>query len=456
MSSFPFVSIIVLNYFGENVISHTLDSLVNQTYPEEKMEIIVIDNNSLDKSRPIISLYAKKFKNIRYKFLPKNIGFASGNNEGIKMARGKYVALVNNDCTPDREWLYHLVNEAEKDTNTFAVSSRIMLYPKFFQIKISKPYNYTIEKVNLSHSPLLRFTRDKAVPIFFKTEEGEILCDIPFDPEKKQSITIDLTFRKKNANTITNDTSIRVLNFSKSTFTSNKKSEFGHTIVYSLNIDLDGLDLRKFSFEKIQNAGILMFQDGYGRDIGAKVRYMTQDYETYTNQYNKSKEIYAACGAAVMYRKDLLKKLGYLNEEFFMYYEDVDISERARLAKYTIRYCPKAVVRHLHALSSGEWSPFFIYQTERGRLLHVFFNFPFRVFLYQYLSFVLKSIGRLTLNIYSIKSLQISVQYLLLALNLFLIMPSIITKRRHLLKNINRAEIGNEYQKILSGYWYTH
>ena len=105
-------------------------------------------------------------------------------------------------------------------------------------------------------------------------------------------------------------------------------------------------------------------------------------------QYDREREIYAADGAAVLFRRDILKKIGLLDECFFMYYEDVDISERARIHGYKIVYSPKAQVRHLHAFSSKEGSSMFVYNATKGRFLHMFYNFPFRVFLLNFIGFM--------------------------------------------------------------------
>ena len=105
---------------------------------------------------------------------------------------------------------------------------------------------------------------------------------------------------------------------------------------------------------KIQNAGIRIFANGYAQDIGAIPNNKIQDYEEDRGQYDKEREVDAACGAAVLYRKSILDKIGLLDGSFFLYYEDVEISERAKKQGYKIIYTPKATVHHLHAASSNE------------------------------------------------------------------------------------------------------
>ena len=156
MRNYPYCSVIVLNYFGEKVIEDTLNALLKLNYPTDKFEIIVVDNNSGDKSREILSEYSKKHKKVRLINLDENLGFSRGNNVGIKQAKGEYVLLVNNDCFVDRDWLKELVATALKNKYTFAVNSKILLYPRY--IKISFKLNPKLVSVYawLSESKLIQ------------------------------------------------------------------------------------------------------------------------------------------------------------------------------------------------------------------------------------------------------------------------------------------------------------
>ena len=180
---------------------------------------------------------------------------------------------------------------------------------------------------------------------------------------------------------------------------------------------------------KIQNAGIRIFPNGYAQDIGAVPNNKIQDYEVDKGQYDKEKEIDAACGAAVLYRTSILDKIGFLDESFFLYYEDVEISERAKKHGYQIIYAPKAVVHHLHAASAEEWSPFFIYHSEKGRLLHMAYHFPFIIFFKEYIKFFVKSILRLGFGIKHPKRFMQQLQYMRASLFFLFHLPILLIKR---------------------------
>jgi GT2 family glycosyltransferase len=78
----------------------------------------------------------------------------------------------------------------------------------------------------------------------------------------------------------------------------------------------------------------------------------------------------------VLLRPGYLDDVGLLDDRFFLYYEDTDLSWRGRLRGWRYRYVPDSVVRHVHAGSSGEGSELFQYYVERNRLLVHLKNAP--------------------------------------------------------------------------------
>jgi GT2 family glycosyltransferase len=95
------ISVIIVNWNGKEVIGDCLASIYSSNYDMNKVQIIVVDNNSNDNSIEIIEKYpiAKLIKEC------KNVGFAEGNNIGYKFCTGKYIAMINNDLVIGKEWL---------------------------------------------------------------------------------------------------------------------------------------------------------------------------------------------------------------------------------------------------------------------------------------------------------------------------------------------------------------
>jgi GT2 family glycosyltransferase len=123
MSSF--VSIIILNYNGKEYIEECIDSVLKQTY--RNREVIVVDNGSTDESLEIIK--EKFIDDVKLIENKNNVGFAAGNNVGISLAKGTYIALLNNDAVADYTWLDELVGAAQRSDNNFGMwASKILFY----------------------------------------------------------------------------------------------------------------------------------------------------------------------------------------------------------------------------------------------------------------------------------------------------------------------------------------
>lgn len=110
----------------------------------------------------------------------------------------------------------------------------------------------------------------------------------------------------------------------------------------------------------LNSAGGLVYADGYGADRG---------FGDDPDRWAEPADVFAFCGTAVALRTAALAAVGTFDEEFFLYYEDTDLSWRLRLAGWRLRYAPAAVTEHLHAASSGAASPLFVFSNDRNRLL---------------------------------------------------------------------------------------
>ena len=120
------VHIIVLNWNGKDDTIECLKSLQQINYDNYK--IIVIDNGSEDSS---VFEIKKNFPEIKIIENKKNLGFAGGNNIGMKYAvenKADYILLINNDTTVDKDFLLELVEAGELDKKIGAVGSKIYFH----------------------------------------------------------------------------------------------------------------------------------------------------------------------------------------------------------------------------------------------------------------------------------------------------------------------------------------
>ena len=89
------ISVIIPVYNAERYISQTLDSVIQQDYPDK--EVILVDDCSTDRSAEIIKEYMNRCSYIQYYRLDRNSGVAMARNTGIKLAKGRFVAFVDSD-----------------------------------------------------------------------------------------------------------------------------------------------------------------------------------------------------------------------------------------------------------------------------------------------------------------------------------------------------------------------
>jgi len=124
----PKVSIIVLNWNRHQDTIECILSIRKINYP--CYEIVIVDNGSTDGSEEILR---HAFSEIKLIQTGENLGFAEGNNVGIRYALDNgadYSVILNNDTTVDEGFVTELVNAAESDRSIGIASSKIYFYDK--------------------------------------------------------------------------------------------------------------------------------------------------------------------------------------------------------------------------------------------------------------------------------------------------------------------------------------
>lgn len=101
-----------------------------------------------------------------------------------------------------------------------------------------------------------------------------------------------------------------------------------------------------------------------------------------TDKYDAQVDIFAASGGASLYRVSMLKEIGLFDEDFFAYYEDVDLGFRAQLAGWKVLYVPASIVYHQIGATSGRIKGFTTYQTLKNLPLLLFKNVPRKYLFY--------------------------------------------------------------------------
>lgn len=255
------VSIVILNWNRPDLTLECLESVGKLNAEGFELEVVVVDNGSTDNSSE--KLGKVNLSNARYHFVKNkdNLGFAAGNNVGIKYALDHgagYILILNNDTLIDSNFVVEVLKTAKKDSKVGAVSPKIYF---------------------------------------------------------------------------------------------NKGFEF-HKSRYEKN------DLGKVVWAA---GGVIDWNNVYGSNIGVD--------EVDRGQFDDEMSIEYVSGTAAFYTREAIEKVGMFDEKFFMYYEDTDLSIRIKRSGYKIRYCPRAVVWHKVAQSSGIGSGLNDYFTTRNRML---------------------------------------------------------------------------------------
>ncbi|MCJ7786400.1 MAG: glycosyltransferase family 2 protein, partial [Desulfobacterales bacterium] len=122
----PLLSVIIPSWNGRRFLEECIDSLKEQTF--QHFEILLVDNGSTDGSADFAEAQYGEF--IRVLRNEENLGFAGGNNVGIRRAKGEYIVLLNNDTSADPHWLEELVKATQCDPSVGMWASKVCVYPR--------------------------------------------------------------------------------------------------------------------------------------------------------------------------------------------------------------------------------------------------------------------------------------------------------------------------------------
>ncbi len=93
--------------------------------------------------------------------------------------------------------------------------------------------------------------------------------------------------------------------------------------------------------------------------------------------HTQALEVFGPSAAAALYRRTMLDQIGLLDDDFFIYYEDVDLAWRAQWAGWRCLYVPEAVARHVHSATTGRGSPFKNFLLGRNKWRAILKDYPF-------------------------------------------------------------------------------
>lgn len=118
MGSNSVISVLMLTYNRENLVSRAIESILRQTY--SNFEFIIVDNGSTDKSGQIADEYAKQDSRIRVIHRSKGT-ISAGRNTALDAAQGDYIAFIDDDDWAEPDFLEFLLNLALENQADVAI-----------------------------------------------------------------------------------------------------------------------------------------------------------------------------------------------------------------------------------------------------------------------------------------------------------------------------------------------
>jgi GT2 family glycosyltransferase len=382
----PIATVITVNWNGERLLRSCLDALARQQ-TSAPFETWVVDNASSDGS---VALLEREYPSVRVIRNTENLGFAGGNNVALRQVTTPYAVLLNNDATPEPDWLENLLGPFQgPDAERVAVvTSKVVFQPTFLRLTLStqgfvpgggdprelgiRLFGLSVEDVSVTDRVLMERlswgVEGTGLDRFRWTKPaGELLVPLPDGHPGPYEVCVRAAAEATKPVTLTWDGG-------STTF------EVGPEQVEHVFEVPRGTP----SYDVLNNVGSIVTRTGYGADRGFQ--------EVDEGQYDKPEEVFALCGCAVAIRTEAGSAADWFDDDFFMYYEDTDLSWRLRAAGWSIRYEPSAVVRHVHAASSGEWSPNFTFHATRNRLLMLAKEFDVAVARREWAAFFLSTL----------------------------------------------------------------
>lgn len=118
------ISVIIVNYNVKDLLDNCVSSIYKAAGNKYKVEVFVVDNNSIDKSADLIK---NKYPQAIVIENDNNIGFSKANNIAIKRAKGKHILILNPDTVLEESTFDKMINFIKEHPGTGAVTSKLIL-----------------------------------------------------------------------------------------------------------------------------------------------------------------------------------------------------------------------------------------------------------------------------------------------------------------------------------------
>ncbi|MEW4563911.1 glycosyltransferase [Bremerella sp. JC770] len=119
------ISVVVCTYNNAPLVEKFLESLARQTLPTTAYEVIVIDNNSTDNTKAVVSEIVERYPNFRY-VLEERQGLSHARNRGIDESHGDIIAYTDDDAEPSSIWLERILDSFDSSPDIWCAGGRVV------------------------------------------------------------------------------------------------------------------------------------------------------------------------------------------------------------------------------------------------------------------------------------------------------------------------------------------
>lgn len=130
---------------GGKTLQQCLNSVLNQTY--KNYEVILVDNNSTDKTKEIIKRNQKKNKKIKYIFEPR-VGIGAARNTGVKFAKGEIITITDSDCIVPKKWIKNLIKPILKEKESIVIGFEYPLNKNYWSKNFQESQENNFKKMS--------------------------------------------------------------------------------------------------------------------------------------------------------------------------------------------------------------------------------------------------------------------------------------------------------------------
>lgn len=319
----PRVRLVVLNHDNGDDLPACLTALGELRWPGPVPEVVVVDNASTDGS---VAMVRERFPSVRVIENPTNTGFGA-NNLGLDDLDGiDLVGLVNPDTEVDPGWLVESAAVLGSDPSIGAVTPTLVFPPQFAELAVAIDPPGEVRLVDapgVTRPDLVHRVGAAETGLPVRLADGCVLR-VPLDPAGGPSpLRLGLSSTGREKVTVAIATASTVV----------APGASGRVLV----------DVGPARVTVVQNRGIEPDATGNGHNLGF--------LEAHDATASEPVEVFGWCGAAVLARADYFADVGLFEERLFLYYEDLDLSWRARARGWRHVHAPAALVRHHHGAS---------------------------------------------------------------------------------------------------------